>query len=145
MNHALLFPNIKFGIRSATAFVGHSFAKDDEEIVDELCDFFTKLGMVCDSGRRAEPIGVSAKVRKRIKDAEVFIGIFTRDTPKPDGTFTTRPWLIEEKTFALTEGKKVLMFVEEGVKDIGGMQEDLEYIEFNRTNFGGALIPIPLK
>jgi hypothetical protein len=140
MNHPLLFPNIKFGIRSATAFVAHSFAKEDEEIVDELCDFFTKLGMICDSGRRAEPIGISAKVKKRIKEAEVFIGIFTRDTAKRDGTFTTRPWLIEEKTFALTEGKKILMFVEEGVKDIGGMQEDLEYIEFNRTNFGGALI-----
>ena len=36
MIHPATFPIVKFAIRSATAFVGHSFAREDEEIVNQL-------------------------------------------------------------------------------------------------------------
>jgi tetratricopeptide (TPR) repeat protein len=44
------------------------------------------------------------------------------------------------KAFAIAENKRVLIFVEEGVEDIGGIQGDLEYIRFSRDNFASALI-----
>ncbi len=140
MSHPILFPIIKFGVRKTTAFVGHSFLPDDDEIVGKLTDFFSKLGVDCDSGKKAEAVGISEKVRFRIKESEFFIGIFTRREQTGDGKYTTSSWVIEEKSFALAQGKKVLIFLEKGVDDIGGMQGDLEYIRFDRDNFGDALI-----
>jgi tetratricopeptide (TPR) repeat protein len=136
----MLFPVIKFGIRQATAFVGHSFLSQDDDIIGKLTEFFSKLGVSCDSGKKAEPVGITEKVSRRIKEAEFFIGIFTKRDQKGDGTYTTSSWIIEEKSFALAQGKKVLIFVEKGVEDFGGMQGDLEYIRFDRENFGDALI-----
>jgi tetratricopeptide (TPR) repeat protein len=140
MSHPILFPVIKFGVRQATAFVGHSFLPEDEEIVGKLTDFFSKLGVICESGRKAEAVGISEKVRSRIKEAELFIGIFTRRDSIGDGKYTTSSWVVEEKSFALGQDKKILLFVEKGVQDIGGMQGDLEYVPFDRDNFGDALI-----
>ncbi len=73
-----LMHNIRFAIREATAFVGHSFADDDREIVDQLIRFLTKLGVKCDTGLRPEPRGVSDKLYERIRAADLFVGIFTR-------------------------------------------------------------------
>jgi tetratricopeptide (TPR) repeat protein len=141
MLHPSTFPILKFAVRQTTAFVGHSFAPEDEEIVDRLTDFFSKLGVACESGKRPEPTSVSDKVRKRIKDAEIFIGIFTRrGEARADGAYATSSWIVEEKAFALAENKRVLIFLEENVEDFGGIQGDLEHIRFKRDNFGEALI-----
>jgi hypothetical protein len=106
MLHPSTFPILKFAIRSATAFVGHSFAPEDEDIVNQLTEFFSKLGVVCESGKRAEPASVSEKARKRIGDSEFFIGIYTRREPRNDGTFSTSSWIIEEKHLQLLKIKE---------------------------------------
>lgn len=135
-----LMNNIRFAIREAPAFVGHSFAVEDREIVEKLIQFLTKLGVKCDTGLRAEPRGVSDKVRERINAAELFVGIFTRRDKKEDGTFSTSAWTIEEKATALAAGKKLLLFVEDGVTEFGGLQGDYEYVRFDRDDFGSALV-----
>jgi len=141
MLHPAFFPILKFAVRHAAAFVAHSFATEDEDIINRLTDFFAKLGVSCESGKRAEPTSVSDKVQKRIRDCELFIGIFTRrGEPHEDGSYGTPAWLVEEKALAIAAHKKVLIFVEAGVKDFGGTQGDLEYIKFDRNNFGDALI-----
>ena len=58
--------NLKFAIREVPAFVGHSFADKDKEVVDLLKHFLSKLGVKCDSGLSPEPKGVSEKVKQRI-------------------------------------------------------------------------------
>ena len=132
---------IKFAVREATAFVAHSFAEEDREVVERVIQFLSKLGVTCDSGHQAEPRSVSEKVLARLLAAELFVGIFTRRDKKPDHRYTTSPWLIEEKTAAIQAGKRLLLFVEEGVeKDIGGLQGDYEYIAFNRADLADALI-----
>ena len=132
---------IKFAVREATAFVAHSFADEDRQVVERISQFLSKLGVTCDSGHRAEPRSVSEKVLARLLAAELFVGIFTRRDKKPDDSFTTSPWLIEEKAAAIQAGKRLLLFVEEGVeKDIGGLQGDYEYIRFNRGDIADALI-----
>lgn len=132
---------IKFAVREATAFVAHSFADEDRQVVERVSQFLSKLGVTCDSGHRAEPRSVSEKVLARLLAAELFVGIFTRRDKKPDDTYTTSPWLIEEKAAAIQAGKRLLLFVEEGVeKDIGGLQGDYEYIRFNRADLADALI-----
>ncbi len=131
---------IRFAIREATAFVGHSFAEEDQHLVDQLKQFPSKLGVKCDSGKRAEPKGISDKVKERIQAAELFVGIFTRRQQQQDGSFSTSTWTIEEKATALAAGKRLLLFIENGVREFGGLQGDYEYIPFERNNLGEALI-----
>jgi tetratricopeptide (TPR) repeat protein len=132
--------SLKFAIREVPAFVGHSFSDDDREIVDQIKTFLTKLGVRCDSGARPEPKGISEKILQRIRAADLFVGIFTRRDLQPDGTYTTSSWTIDEKGAAIAEGKKLLLFVEEGVNGFGGLQGDYEYVPFQRNDFGAALI-----
>src|SRR4051794_25123582 len=135
------FSLIKFAVREATAFVAHSFAEEDRQVVERVSQFLSKLGVTCDSGQRAEPRSVSEKVLERLLAAELFVGVFTRRDQKPDGTYSTSPWLIEEKAAAIHAGKRLLLFVEAGVeKEIGGLQGDYEYIGFNRADLADALI-----
>jgi hypothetical protein len=68
------------------------------------------------------------------------VGIFTRRQEQKDGSFSTSAWTIEEKATALAAGKRLLLFVENGVPDFGGLQGDYEYIPFDRDNLGEALI-----
>lgn len=140
MNPFALLGNVKFGIREVTAFVGHSFADDDQHIVQQLIKFLTKLGVKCETGLRPEPRGVSDKVNQRIRAAELFVGIFTRRGKHEDGSYSTSAWTIEEKATALATGKKLLLFVEDGVNQFGGLQGDYEYVRFNRDSFGDALV-----
>ena len=135
-----LFPSIKFAIREVPAFVGHSFASRDREIVQQIKDFLGRLGVKCDSGFRPEPKGVSDKVRQRIQNAELFVGIFTRRSKNEDGTYSTSTWVVEEKAAAIAGDKRLLLFVEDGVSEFGGLQGDHEYIPFSRRNLGTALV-----
>jgi tetratricopeptide (TPR) repeat protein len=132
--------SIRYAIRELPAFVGHSFAAKDRDIVDNMIQFVTKLGLKCESGLRPEANSITVKIKQRIQASEVFVGIFTRRNKQTDGSYSTSPWVIEEKTLAITQNKKLLLFVEEGVSEIGGMQGDHEYIEFDRKHFGSALI-----
>jgi hypothetical protein len=131
---------IRFAVREATAFVGHSFAEEDEQLIEQIKQFLSKLGVKCDSGKKAEPRGISDKVKQRIQAAELFVGIFTRRQQQQDGSFSTSAWTIEEKATALAAGKRLLLFVEDGVREFGGLQGDYEYIPFERDNLTEALI-----
>jgi hypothetical protein len=131
---------IRFAIREATAFVGHSFAEEDDRVVEQIKQFLSKLGVKCDSGKRPEPKGISEKVKERIHAAELFVGIFTRHLLQEDGSYSTSAWIVDEKATALAAGKRLLLFVENGVQEFGGLQGDYEYIPFERDNLGEALI-----
>jgi hypothetical protein len=140
MNPHLFLPQIRFGVREATAFVGHSFSDDDAEVVKNIIDFLSRLGLKCSTGKRPEARGVSEKVRERIAAAEIFVGVFTQRDKKVDGTYTTTSYTIEEKSTAISLGKRLLLFVEDGVSDFGGLQGDHEYIPFKRVDFGRSVI-----
>ncbi|MGC3972462.1 MAG: toll/interleukin-1 receptor domain-containing protein [Pirellulales bacterium] len=128
-------PNLIYGVRKVNAFVGHSFAEEDSRVVERICDFLERLGIKCESGLRPEPSSITEKVKRRILEAEIFVGIITKRAKN-----FTSAWVVEEKTFALTEKKPMLLFVEDGVTEFGGMQQDLEYIPFSRENLGDALV-----
>jgi hypothetical protein len=68
------------GIR---AFVGHSFAAEDRDLVRTFLDHFKTLakayaGFTWDHAEEAEPKPLSEKVLMKIQDKNVFIGICTR-------------------------------------------------------------------
>jgi hypothetical protein len=116
-----------------TAFVGHSFSSDDAEVVGFVKAVLSEMAVRCISGEASEAKSVSEKVKSRINSAEIFVGIFTR-REKLEGKdeWSTSSWVIEEKVHAEGLGKKLILLKETGVVQIGGMQGDYEYIEFDR-------------
>ena len=60
-------------------FVGHSFADRDEELVNAILSFLGKKGISYQTGEKAQNQSVSEKVKLRIDDNEVFLGVFTID------------------------------------------------------------------
>ena len=59
----------------------------------------------------------------------------TRHKLKDDGMYTTSPWLLEEKGAALALGKRIVLMIEDGVDDYGGLQGDWQRIHFNSKSF----------
>ncbi|MGO4682748.1 hypothetical protein [Hyphomicrobium sp. 2TAF46] len=133
------------------AFVGHSFTPEDEGVVQAFLNFFNTLQDVIpfkwDHARSAEPKDLTAKVLQKIEDKNVFIGICTRKerllTFKPVAiigrlfwwpqiSWKTSDWIIQEIGLAIGRELKLILLVEEGVRSPGGLQGNIEYIQFSR-------------
>jgi hypothetical protein len=124
----------------ATAFVGHSFASTDKSISDAVIALLEAYGYTVVTGERPRADSVSAKVKQRIDDAHVFVGLFTRrDKLASSEEWTTSAWIIDEKAYALAKGKKLILVKETGVQTIGGIHGDYEYLEFTRDQVGELL------
>ena len=66
------------------AFVAKSFASIDGEKtrkIENVLDGFRPLGLTWETAEQAEIESVSQKVRKKIDDCDIFVGIFTRRYP----------------------------------------------------------------
>lgn len=116
------------------AFVGHSFAEQDKEIVACVVESLAAVGVHTETGNRPAADTVSAKVKRRIDAQHMFVGLFTRrDKIARRQAWTTSTWIIDEKAYALARGKRLILLRESGVDSIGGLQGDHEYITFERT------------
>lgn len=101
----------------------------------------TALGFAVLTGEKPRAGTVSKKVRDRIEKSDVFVGLFTRrDKVEGKQEWTTSPWIIDEKAYALAKGKKLVLVKEQGVASIGGLQGDYEYLEFDRTDMPDLFI-----
>ena len=125
--------------KQITAFIGHSFSRDDQPTVSLIKGIVSSLGLKIVSGESPEAISISDKIKKRINISDVFIGIFTRRHFIQDNeNWTTLPWVIEEKGYSLGQNNKrpIIILVEEGINirdELGGLGGDLEYIVFERA------------
>ena len=138
------------------AFVGHSFTEHDEAVVDVFLKFFATvqnaLSFSWVSALPAEPTELAAKVLKLLEDRNVFIAICTKKqrsiapdqlspTPFRRGflkgrteqfVWKTSDWIIQEIGLAIGRGLRIILLLETGVAKPGGLQGDVEYIEFSR-------------
>ena len=140
------------------AFVGHSFAPDDHSVVDAFIKYFTQLramdiGFTWESAEPAEPKDLADKVMNLIKDKNVFIGICTRkeaaieplhlakskfrkgvlNGPEERFSWKTSDWVIQEIGLAIGRGMDLILLIERGLRPPGGLQGNLEYIQFDRS------------
>jgi hypothetical protein len=128
-------------IQRKIAFIGHSFSDDDASLIADFKTLMEKLGLECGSGERPEGRSVSEKIKDRIRRSDVFVGFFTRrEKMVARDEWTSSPWVIEEKGMAIDLGKPLLLFVEDGVKQIGGLQGDYEYVSFSRDKLHKAYL-----
>jgi tetratricopeptide (TPR) repeat protein len=141
------------------AFVGHSFLKEDEEIVRAFLEFFDHvkemgIGFDWENAKPAEPKTLAEKVKELTREKNVFIGIctkrecvvepdklekakFTKNTLKAhtqDLVWKTSDWLIQEIGLCIGRDMIPILLVEEGLRQPGGLQGDLEYIPFARSS-----------
>lgn len=115
-----------------TVFLSYRFS--ETEYADGLVPFLEERGFKVITGKRSNTF-ISRAIIDRIRDCEYFLCLMTRDKEKSDGTFTTSPWLLEEKGVALALGKPLVLMVEEGVDDFGGLQGDWQRIHFGPKGF----------
>ncbi len=141
------------------AFVAHSFSAADKDVVRTFLDHFTALGkartgFTWDHAEDAESSPLSEKVLKKIADKNVFIGICTKNeyalppsavTPlwplkskikaqASDAKWKASDWIIQEIGLAVGRDMTIIIFLEEGVREPGGLYGNIEYISFSRSN-----------
>jgi len=121
------------GESALTVFIGQSFSDSDKAVNKAVADILEAIGITVATGEKPKADTISEKVKNLIETQSVFIGVFTRRDKiarKPE--WTTSPWVIDEKAYALGRQKRLILLKEEGVGSIGGIQGDYEYIEFSR-------------
>ncbi len=124
-------------VKSKTVFLSYRFAEN--EYVEGLTTFLKRDGFEISTGQNANTY-ISQAILERIRSCEFFVCLMTRADEKKDGTYTTSSWLLEEKGAALAMGKRIVLMVEEGVNDIGGLQGDWQRIHFTPKSFTSASI-----
>jgi hypothetical protein len=126
-----------------TAFVGHSFIAGDKAVTTAVTQVLNAFGLSVTSGEKPRAGSVSEKVKELIEAADIFVGVFTRrDRLRGKTEWTTSSWVIDEKAFALANRKKLVLLKEVGVQNIGGIQGDYEYVEFNRKDMGSLSVKL---
>ena len=120
-----------------TVFLSHRFAEN--EYVDGLTRLLENEGFTVSIGSPVNTY-VSQAVLQRISEANYFVCLMTRDKEKADGNYTTSPWVLEEKGAALALKKPVVLLVEHGVDELGGLQGDWQRIHFGPKGYLSAAL-----
>ena len=139
------------------AFVGHSFAPDDEPVISAFLKYFDQMkGALPDfdwtHAKSAEPTELAGKVLKLVEGNNVFIGICTKKervvandklrssrfnqtkkiASQTDLEWKTSDWVIQEIGLAIGRKMTPVLLIEVGCRKPGGLQGDVEYIPFER-------------
>jgi hypothetical protein len=118
--------------KEKTVFFSNRFA--EEEYIEGLTNYLQDNGFIVITGKSANTY-ISKAIVQRIRDCEFFLCLMTRDKEKNDGSFTTSPWLLEEKGVAIAYEKPIVLMIEEGINDFGGLQGDWQRIHFTPKGF----------
>jgi len=113
-------------------FLSHRFA--EKEYVEGLALLLQQSGFEVVTGRAVDAY-IGKAVIERIRESDYFLCLMTQGARKDDGTYTTSPWLLEEKGVTLALEKPIVLMVEEGVTDIGGLQGDWQRLHFGNKGF----------
>ena len=141
------------------AFVGHSFADRDEDLTNKIIRHIEGYDILCKTGEKAQNKSVSQKVRERIDECDLFVGIFTKgmelcgeildkgilarfckNKASRSDLFMTSNWVIQESGYALGKGKSLLLMVEKGIYNFPELQGDQEVVPFDRSDINAALV-----
>lgn len=120
-------------IKSPLIFVSKSFEDNDKEINKYFENILNALNIEFINAEKYAGIPIENKVEDLISKCDFLIGIYVKRYENAEkGRVLTSQWLIRETHFAKAKGAKLIILVEEGVTDIGGLESDIELIYFNR-------------
>jgi len=129
-------------VPKASIFVGHSFAKKDSIIVEALLRSLSILDINVITGEKQEAERISDKIKRRIDHCHLILVIMTKRRKLKGSGHDTSGWLIQEAAYALAKNKKLILMVENGVTNIGGLQGDLEEIRFERRTLHNVILKL---
>lgn len=100
------------------------------------------------SGEQAESKSIASKVKSKIDECEIFVGLFTADKPvfekkkilfgfsKFDvNSYTTSNWVLQELGYAVGKNKHVIVITEKKLHRFPNLHsDDTHVIEFNRDS-----------
>ncbi|MGV9214556.1 hypothetical protein ACTFTM_22070 [Micromonospora sp. RB23] len=121
-----------------SVFLSYRF-KEEDGYVRGLSGLLEDNGFTVITGRAADGY-VGMAVLNRIRECEFFVSLMTRarQFADPGEKFATSAWLVEEKGAALAFNKYMVLLVEEGVDDIGGLHGDWQRHQFTAPTFTTA-------
>jgi hypothetical protein len=120
--------------RSKKVFLSYYFK--DKEIAYDLKEMLETIGFTVLTGEIVSG-HIGQSICERIRESDYFFSFMTRHEKKADGSYTTSPWLLEEKGAAI--GKPMVIMVERSVTGVGQLEGDLQRIPFTRTRLLGAV------
>jgi hypothetical protein len=126
---------------AVTAFIARSFATEDGAVFETVAEVIRGAGVSVSTGESPEALTIASKVRGRIDGSDLFVALMThRHRVEEKKLWTTSPWVIEEKGYALAQnpGRPIILLVEEGIpvpSETGGLAGDMEVIFFTRERF----------
>jgi hypothetical protein len=136
-------PRVSETLFTPTAFVAHSFLNADQSVASCVIRSLEKLNIKVVTGEKPRGESISQKIRNRIDQQFLFVGVFTRrDKIYRKDEWTTSTWVIEEKAYAYSRRKKLILVKESGVGSIGGIQGDYQIIQFDRDHL--ETVPLSL-
>ena len=132
------------------AFVGYSFEHKDSQIVSTIVKFLKSTGVMCETGEEAQNKSVAKKVKEKILNNDIFVGIFTCDKrvrlgmclSKKNRLYTTSNWVLQESGFAVASKKELIFLVENGIYKFPELQGDLEVIYFERKSLDETFLKV---
>jgi len=122
--------------KSLTPFISISFNDKDKELNQYFKNILDVLNIDYITGEKYSIDSIPDKVKNRIKEADLLIIIFVKREELKVGGYTTPGWLLKELGFAQGADKNVIALVENGIKDIAGLNMEKEIIYFTRDNLG---------
>ncbi len=140
-----------------SAFVGHSFLPEDQEVVRKFTDLFNDMEKSHDfewvHATEPRPQLVDAKVLELMEGRNLLIGICTpnervakesrfKETlfgdqikiKKEHLEWKTSDWIIQEIGLAIGRNMNIIILLQNGVRQPGSLQGNIEYIPFDRNN-----------
>jgi tetratricopeptide (TPR) repeat protein len=124
-------------INKIKAFVAHSFAKEDSELIDKFLKYFNSFKEILEweHAEDPQPKGISEKIKGLMKDKNLFIGIFTKKYSLRGWKKKWLPslWIVQESGYAIGKDLRLLFLVEDVIKkdEMGGLQGDYELVFFS--------------
>lgn len=129
--------------KTPVVFVSYNFADKNKDLSSSIISFLETQNVAILVGSEPGSGSVSEKVRGKIDDSDIVVGVMTADEENNKGQWSASKWIREELAYALAKPERVVIrMIEEGCDTDGRIFGDREYISFERTNLTTALIKL---
>lgn len=115
-------------------FIATSFAPSCRERAQVLADLLSAAGFQSVFGEGFGGAQLSEGVRERLASADVVVALLEPANGKREPS----QWVIQEVTFAAALKKPCLLLVEKGVRFSQGLLGDIEFINFEASNYAAV-------
>lgn len=129
--------------KTPVVFVSYNFAEKNKDLSTQVISFLETQNVAILVGSEPGVDSVSEKVKSKIDDSDIVVGLMTADEEDASGKWSASKWIREELAYALAEKERVVIrMIEENCDTSGRIFGDREYISFKRDNLMPAIIKL---